>query len=267
MMNCDDKVSIIMPNYNCGAFIGLSIESVLGQTYNNWELIIVDDCSKDSSVEIIRKYSEQDSRIKYFVNFTNRGAAYCRNKALSEASGKWIAFLDSDDLWSPTKLEKQINFMITNNYHFSFTKYEYIDEKTSKSMGIIATGPKKITRHKMLYCNYMGCLTVMYDANVIGLIQIDNGLMKRNDYAIWLKASKIAVAYYLDENLSFYRKRSKSISHGKKIELIKHHYVLFRVNENMGPIRAFYYTCKNILFGVLKKITYIKKIKKEKSKS
>ena len=259
--NMNEKVSIIMPNYNCANYISETIESVLAQTYQNWELIIVDDFSKDASVEIIKKYSEKDHRIRYFVNSTNQGAAYSRNKALMEATGRWIAFLDSDDLWAPQKLERQIEFMNANDYHFSFTKYECIDEKTSKRTGQIITGPKKISKHKMFRYCYMGCLTVMYDAQTVGLIQIDNRLAKRNDYAIWLKASKKAVAYYLDENLSFYRKRSQSISHQGKLALIKHHYRLFRISENMNPIRASYYTCKNLFFGFFKKITYSKKQK------
>lgn len=257
----NEKVSIIMPNYNCENYIGSSIDSVLAQTYQNWELIIVDDCSKDSSQEIIKKYSEKDDRIKYFFNPANKGAAFCRNKALREAKGKWIAFLDSDDLWANNKLEKQLNFMKTNNYHFSFTKYGLIDEKTSQFTGTIVTGPKKITKHKMFSCNYMGCLTVMYDAEVSGMIQIDDQIAKRNDYAIWLKVAKNSVAYYIDDNLASYRVRSNSISHQGRLKLIKHHYRLFRISEKMNFISAFYFTCKNLFYGVLKKLIYFKKIK------
>lgn len=136
-------VSIIMPSYNTAAYIKESIQSVLNQTYTNWELIIVDDCSTDSTDEVLETI--KDSRIRYFKNDKNSGAAVSRNKALREAKGQWIAFLDSDDLWMPEKLEKQIYFMESNGYAFSYTSYEEIDIEGNKT-GIRVTGPKKITK-------------------------------------------------------------------------------------------------------------------------
>ena len=143
----DDLVSIIMPSYNTANYIEESIQSVLNQTYTNWELIIVDDCSTDNTDEIISKFLE-DKRIHYFKNEKNLGAAVSRNKALREANGRWIIFLDSDDLWNSLKLEKQINFMISNDYHFSYTCYKEIDEE-NREMGVIISGPKKITKFVM----------------------------------------------------------------------------------------------------------------------
>ena len=255
MMN--DLVSIIMPSYNTARFIKETIDSVLAQTYQNWELIIVDDCSTDNTDEIVSAYN--DERIRYLKNEKNSGAAVSRNYALREAKGKWIAFLDSDDLWSPDKLEKQIGFMESKGYGFSYTEYSLIDEN-SDPLGIRTTGPKKISRQGMLNYCWPGCLTVMYDAEKVGLIQI-NDIKKNNDYAMWLKVSKMAKCYLLKEDLAKYRKRAGSISnHGYK-SLIKWHYKLFREAEGRCAISAAFLTLRNLVFGVIKKSLYVKRIK------
>ena len=160
----EELVSIIMPSYNTGKFIKETINSVIAQTYSNWELIIVDDCSTDNTDEIVK--SINDNRIIYLKNETNSGAAISRNKALREAKGRWIAFLDSDDLWKNDKLEKQIKFMKENNCYFSYTNYIEIDENDNTN-GKRITGPKKITKTGMFNYCWPGCLTVMYDANKI----------------------------------------------------------------------------------------------------
>ena len=172
-----DLVSIIMPSYNTGRFISETIESVLAQSYSNWELIIVDDCSTDNTDEVIEDYISDD-RIKYIKNDKNSGAAISRNRALREAKGKWIAFLDSDDLWEAQKLEKQITFMENYKYRFSYTNYIEIDEESIFN-GKCVTGPKRITTHGMYNYCWMGCLTVMYDAEAIGLVQIED--IKKNN--------------------------------------------------------------------------------------
>ena len=119
-------VSIIMPSYNTTSFIAESIQSVLAQSYKDWELIIVDDCSSDNTDQVVKPYLS-DERIKYYKNEKNSGAAVSRNRAIREAKGKWIAFLDSDDLWMPEKLQKQVSFMEKNGYYFSYTNYAEID--------------------------------------------------------------------------------------------------------------------------------------------
>ena len=134
-------VSIITPSYNTAMFIGETIESVLAQTYSNWELLIVDDCSTDNTDEVVSLY--RDPRIHYFKNTKNSGAAFSRNKALREAKGKWIAFLDSDDLWKPAKLEKQIRFMVDNQYSFTCTGREVIDENSNWT-GKVVFSPKHV---------------------------------------------------------------------------------------------------------------------------
>lgn len=253
-----ELVSIIMPNYNCADFVKQTVFSVINQTYTNWELLFVDDNSNDDSLYIVEEIAKNDNRIKIFRNKKNMGAAYCRNLALREAKGKWIAFLDSDDIWNKNKLEKQIEFMEKKNCHFSFTRYNEIDE-LSHHLGIEVCAPKQIDKRKMFHYCYLGCLTVMYDAKYIGLIQIPNEIFKRNDYALWLKVSKKAIAFYLDECLASYRKRTKSISSGSKFKLIKHHYRLFRISEGMNPFCSVYHTFINLVYGVFKKLVYVKK--------
>ena len=250
-----ELVSIIMPSYNTGRFIKETIESVLAQSYSAWELIIVDDCSTDDTDDVVNQYLV-DERIRYIKNDTNCGAAVSRNRALREAKGKWIAFLDSDDLWETDKLQKQILFMKNNGYHFSYTNYVEIDEE-SKVNGKTVTGPKRISKHGMYNYCWMGCLTVMYDADAVGLIQIAD-IKKNNDYAMWLKVCKKANCYLLDETLARYRKRSGSISNHGYMKLIKWHYKLYREAENKNPISSFVLTVRNLFFGVLKKIIYVK---------
>lgn len=245
-----------MPSYNTGQFISETIESVLNQSYSNWELIIVDDCSTDNTDDVVKNYLK-DNRIRYFKNDNNSGAAVSRNKALREAKGKWIAFLDSDDLWESDKLKKQIAFMEINNYRFSYTNYIEIDEESSPN-GISVSGPKRITKHGMYNYCWMGCLTVMYDADTVGLIQIAD-IKKNNDYAMWLKACKKANCYLLDETLAKYRKRSGSISNHGYIKLIKWHYKLYREAENKNPVSSFLLTVRNLFFGFIKKIKYVRK--------
>lgn len=249
------QVSIIMPSYNTGRFISETIESVLAQSYSNWELIIVDDCSTDDTDEVVGQYLT-DERIRYIKNKNNSGAAVSRNRALREAKGKWIAFLDSDDLWTPDKLEKQIAFMENNGYHFSYTNYIEIDEESIPN-GKCVTGPKRITKHGMFNYCWMGCLTVMYDAEAVGLIQIED-IKKNNDYAMWLKVCKKANCYLLDESLAMYRKRSGSISNHGYMKLIKWHYKLYREAEKKNPISSVVLTARNLLFGIIKKIKYVK---------
>ena len=144
----DELVSIIMPSYNCGVFVEESIRSVQAQTYQNWEIIFMDDCSKDDTFSVVNAIREKDNRIKFFQNISNSGAAVSRNNALREAKGRWIAFLDSDDIWEPTKLEEQIRFMEENGYAFSYTGYQEIDSD-GELLGITVRGPKRIYRFGM----------------------------------------------------------------------------------------------------------------------
>lgn len=252
----NDLVSIITPSYQTASFIAETIESVLAQTYTNWEMIIVDDCSTDATDEVVAPYLG-DSRIRYLKNEKNSGAAVSRNRALREAKGRWIAFLDSDDLWSPKKLEKQIAFMEENHYAFSYTKYEEIGEN-SKSLGAYVSGPKRITKFGMHQYCWVGCLTVMYDRKVAGLVQIQD-IRKNNDYAMWIEVCKKADCYLLNEQLAKYRKRSGSISRHGIMTMIGWHYKLWHEAVGMNPVMAWVYTGMNLVCGFYKKIRYVTK--------
>lgn len=250
-------VSVIMPSWNTGKFIAESIQSVINQTYSNWELIIVDDCSNDNTDSVVKQFLS-DSRIKYFKNEHNSGAAVTRNKALREANGEWIAFLDSDDLWLPEKLEKQIDFMISHDYVFSYHEYEKIDEEDNP-LNVYVTGPEIVTKRKMYNYGYPGCLTFMYNVKTMGQIQIKD-IKKNNDYAILLQLCKKENCYLLKENLAEYRIRKKSISHDKLMKKLKSHYDLFHSCDGKPAVIAFWYACWNMWHGVVKKVKYEKKI-------
>ena len=256
MQSMNELVSIIMPSYNTANYISESIKSVQAQGYSNWKLIIVDDCSTDNTDDIVKPFLI-DSRIRYLKNERNSGAAVSRNRALREAKGRWIAFLDSDDLWVPEKLEKQIGFMEKNGYSFSYTNYEEIDMAGQKT-GVKITGPKKITKTGMFNYCWPGCLTVMYDAEKVGLIQIAD-IKKNNDYAMWLKVCKKADCYLLDKELALYRKgRVGSVSTQNLVVMIKWHYKLFREAEKKGIIKSLFDTGRNMIFGYYKQKKYRK---------
>lgn len=249
-------VSVIMPSFNTAAFIGDSIQSVFAQSYKDWELIIVDDCSTDNTDQVVKPFLD-DQRVRYLKNEKNCGAAVSRNYALREAKGKWIAFLDSDDLWLPEKLEKQIDFMEKNDYHFSYTNYAEIDIE-GKRNGISVTGPKRITKSGFFNYCWPGCLTVMYDAETIGLIQIAD-IKKNNDYAMWLKVCRNADCFLLDEELALYRRgRVGSVSSHSIITLLEWHYKLYREAEGQIIVMSLINTARNMIFGFYKKKRYVK---------
>ena len=250
-------VSIIMPSWNMAKFITESIQCVIDQTYEQWELLIVDDCSTDNTDEVIKPFLA-DSRIKYFHNEKNSGAALTRNKAMREAQGEWIAFLDSDDLWMPEKLEKQIEFMNEHGYVLSYTEYEKIDEEDNL-LNIHVSGPDVVDKRKMYNYDYIGQLTMMYSAKHFGLIQIKD-IKKNNDYAMWLKVCRKADCYLLDEELALYRRgRVGSISTHSIKTMIVWHYKLYREAEGQNPVEAVINTGRNMVFGLYKKNRYVSK--------
>lgn len=254
----DGLVSIIMPSWNTGNFIAESIQSVINQTYRKWELIIVDDCSTDNTDEVVASF--RDERIKYLKNEKNLGAALTRNRALCEARGEWIAFLDSDDLWKPQKLEYQIEFMEKNHFIFSYHEYEKIDEE-SRPLNVYVSGPRIVTKKKMYNYGYPGCLTFMYSAKTMGLIQIKD-IKKNNDYAILLQLCKKANCVLLRKNLALYRIRKKSISHDKLSKKLKSHYDLFHICDEKPIFIALWYACWNMFYGFFKKWKYEKDTEK-----
>ena len=250
-------VSIITPTYNCGRFIGRTIDSVLQQTYENWEMIIVDDRSTDDTREVVEEYMAKDSRIKYTLLDENSGAAVARTRAMSLAEGEYMAFLDSDDIWHPEKTERQLEFMIKNNYHFSYTNYCEIDENSNEK-GILMTGPRCIDKKKMIAYCWPGCLTIMYDAEYIGLMQTVD-IKINEEYALWIKIAKKANCHLLDEDLARYRKRDNSLSSISYLELIKWHYKMFRQSEKKNVVSSLILTSGNLVFGTYKKIAFRKR--------
>ena len=252
-------VSIITPSWNCGRFVEETIQSILAQTYTNWELLFEDDFSTDDTRELVMRYAAVDPRIKYACNPKNSGAAISRNNSLQRATGRWMAFLDSDDLWLPEKLEKQLQFMVDNHYAFTYHEYTEIDEQ-GNDLGVYVSGPSHITDKGMYAFCWVGCLTVMYDTQKVGLIQIAD-IMKNNDYAMWLKVIQSADCYLLPKCLANYRRgRKGSISTHGYIELMRWHYRLFRRVENKTRLTAIGLTMINMICGLYKKIRYVSKV-------
>ena len=250
-------VSIIMPSYNCGKYVEQTIRSVQAQTYENWEIIFMDDCSTDDTIAKVRALKADDPRIHINQNHCNLGAAVSRNNALREAKGRWIAFLDSDDLWEPEKLEKQVMFMEENGYPFSYTEYQEMDADGNLT-GVTISGPKHVTKRGMHNFCWPGCLTVMYDSTKIGLIQIED-IKKNNDYAMWLTVCKKADCYLLPEVLAKYRRgRAGSVSTHGIITMIGWHYKLWREAEKRSVIASLWLTGINLVCGLYKKKKYVK---------
>ena len=246
----DKLVSIITPTYNCGKFIARTIDSVLSQTYTNWEMIIVDDCSKDDTKEVVEKYMENDSRIKYECLENNSGAAVARTRAMELATGSYMAFLDSDDIWKPEKLEKQLKFMVENDINFSCTEYEQIDEEDNK-LGRVIKVVKKTNYNRLLLDCPVGNSTVMYNVEKMGKFEVPN-IRKRNDDALWLqmlKKEKYIVGMH--EVLMEYRIRQNSIS-SNKFNLIKYHWKLYREIEHLNVFRSAFHVCWWVFLKVFK---------------
>lgn len=234
-----ELISIIMPTYNCGKFIKETIQTVIKQTYKNWELIIVDDYSKDNTEEIVAEF--KDDRIKYNKLKENSGAAVARTTAMKIASGNYMAFLDSDDLWKKDKLEKQLKFMKDNNYNFTCTAYEQIDEQSNKLNKIIQVKEKADYNRILLDCP-VGNSTVMYNVDALGKFEVPN-IRKRNDDALWLQIlKKEKYIYGMQDVLMEYRIRNNSIS-SNKWSLIKYHWKLYREIEHLSIFRSVFHIC------------------------
>lgn len=219
-------VSIITPSFNSEKFISQTLLSVLNQTHQNWELLIVDDCSTDATFSIISDFAAQDSRIKVFKLETNSGAGVARNFAIQQAQGNFIAFLDADDLWKPEKLAKQLHFMESNQIPFTFSFYETIDEAGNLRNETITT-PSEITFKQLYYCNWIGNLTGIYAVDFFGKLPISS-IKKRQDWMLWLQIVKqIKIALPVPESLAYYRVREDSIS-ASKWKLIAFNFNVYR---------------------------------------
>lgn len=242
-------VTIITPSYNSSIFILKTLKSVTSQSFDNWEMIIVDDCSSDNSVEVIQSFADQDPRIKLIQLAENSGAAVARNTAIEAATGRFIAFLDSDDLWLPDKLEKQVQFMLDQDIAFSFSAYEKIDE-TGNVFGTVGV-PKKTGYHDLLKTCSIGCLTAMYDVEKLGKVYMPANT-KREDFATWLAILKqVDYAYGMPDVLAQYRVYA-SQSSAKKAKMAKENWHLYRDIEQLGVFKSAYYFAHYAIRGVLR---------------
>lgn len=252
-------VSVIIPTFNSEKFISAAILSVQNQSYTNWEIILFDDCSTDATLTIVSELALNDDRIKCSKLSKNSGTGVARNAALAVAKGKYIAFLDADDLWKSNKLELQITFMQTNNLPFTFSFYDCINEE-GKPLNKRVEAPLNLSYRQLFFCNYIGNLTAIYDVNYFGKIPI-SPIRKRQDWMLWLTVlKKVKVAHPVPESLAYYRIRDNSIS-TSKFDLIKYNFAVYR--KFHGFIFPIAFACmKLFLFTQLFiKPWYIKKIK------
>ena len=243
-----------MPCYNSSRFISATIKSLISQTYANWELLVIDDCSCDNTLSIVNQFKNQDQRIHVYKLHINSGPAIARNMGIEKAKGRFIAFCDSDDQWKSHKLEKQIKFMLDNYYSFTYTDYDVIDEE-DQFKGVVSAR-SYVSYSDMLKNNYIGCLTVVYDRKKLGKIYMPI-LRKRQDWALWLLIlKKIPKAYSLSESLSIYRDRSKSIS-SNKIEMFKYHWQLYRNVEKFSLVNSSFLLLRYLFYYFVKKLRFL----------
>lgn len=246
----NNLVSIIVPVYNASIFIKETVNTCLNQTYENFELIFIDDCSTDESIKIINEYMKKDKRIKLAKNDKNSGAAITRNNGIKLATGKYISFLDADDLWDKTKLEKQIKFMQEKDCAFSYTSYEFADEN-GRPNGKKVIVPSLINYKKALKNTTIWTSTVMLDMSKLSKDDIYMPNVRRGqDTATWWKIlKKIDKAYGLNEILSFYRRTNNSLS-SNKIKALKRTWNLYRNVEHLNfcySLYCFLFYCINAI--------------------
>lgn len=253
-MNKDSNclISVITPSYNSKDFIVSTINSVLSQSYKNWELLITDDCSSDNTWDIIKEYSLKDDRIKVFKLAKNSGAPTARNNSLSNAKGKFIAFLDSDDLWLPNKLERQIDFMKSNDYAFSFSSYECINE-SGENLNHIIEAPQLMTYSKYLKNTIIGCLTVVIDKSKVGYFEMPN-IKSSHDMALWLSILKKGFdAHGMNEVLSQYRIVSTSNT-ANKFKAAKDVWRVYRNIEGLSILRSLWCFSFYVINAIYKRL-------------
>lgn len=221
----NSKVSIITPTHNSSRYIEHTIQGIINQTYEDWELIITDDGSTDETLNIVKHYASNDNRIKLYTFKKSLGPAKARNNSIQMARGRYIAFCDSDDIWYAQKLKKQIDLMIDTNSYFTFSSYNIINENGN----IVGRKnvPKSINYKKLLRYNYIGCLTAIYDRHNLGTLYMPL-IKKRQDYGLWLNiAKKLPVVIGVQEPLAEYRIHANSISKNK-ITLLKYNYKIYK---------------------------------------
>ena len=255
----NDLVSIIMLSHNSARYVEESVRSVINQTYNNWELIFIDDSSKDDTINMIMKFKHDDAellsnkqiheRIKVSQTVFERGDVVNSQSALKYASGRWIAFLNVSDVWAPDKLERQIAFMEENGYAFSYHQYRLMDSE-SKDRGFLISGKEHVKHKDMLRCNWPGYLTVMYDSKIVG--KIDFQSVWTNYYALWLSVSSKHDCYLMPASLATFRTKWNRFGKILLTNNFKWRYDAYRVEMGFGRIKSLLYTIRNIWYGIMK---------------
>lgn len=245
-------VSIIMPSYNAELFIAESIESVLHQTYKNWELLITDDCSSDKTPDIVKSYCSKNPRIDFVIAKQHSGIASTRNQCLARVKGRFVAFLDNDDLWYPEKLEKQVRFMLDKDISFSYSEYELLKEdgtpkgKTIKTAGVV-------DYDKYLKNTIIGSGTIMLDTDKIGRLQMPYNATS-DDMALWCKILKDGhCAHPIKEVLMKYRVRSNSAS-ANKLKAAKDVWLVYRKQEKLPFFYALTCFCCYAFNAIIKRV-------------
>lgn len=250
-------VSIIMPTYNSARFIRKTIECVFQQTYTNWEIVLVDNGSNDDTLNIAKSFN--DPRIRIYINNQNKGQAYSRNRAIEESRGKWIAFLDSDDIWVTNKLEIQLKFMIENGYHAAYSNYIEIDENGQET-GAMVSGPNKMTaKFYDRHYGYIGFLTAIYDASYVGKISSNPDILSAcADQALLFRVMEKGADFYLiPKVLAKYRIVAGSPSHSGKLRSLKYQYTYYRIDREKSFVSAWFNALRKAVYYVFgKRIKY-----------
>ena len=264
----NDLVSVIMLSHNKVQFVEESVRSVIAQTYTNWELIFVDDSSKDDTINLMMDLMEEGKRRKEDGTVVNRisvtrnvhrkGSVASMNSALREARGRWVAFLNVEDLWEPAKLERQVAFMEENDYAFTYTKYKYIDME-SRDRGDMMGGLQVVTHRDLIKCCWMGCPTVMYDARRLGRFQVRN-IRAHNDFGLWMSVSETTDCHLQDECLASLRVSHRRLSPLPMFDKVRWRYEVFHSMEGLNPFLSSWLTARNMLGGFMKKVRYVEKV-------
>lgn len=242
-------ITVVTPAYNSASRIGMTIDSVKAQTFSDWEMIIVDDCSTDETVDVVNAYAKLDPRIRLIKLGENSGAAVARNAAICAANGRYISFLDSDDRWLPHKLDSQINFVRAHDAAFVFSAYRRVDEAGNV---LVEVGvPSEVCYQQLLKSNFIGCLTAMYDTRKIE--KIETPIIRANeDLSLWLRLLKrVPVAYGQNEVLALYTVRRGSVSADKR-KTAKSQWEIYREVEEISLLASFYYFIHYAVRGVLR---------------
>lgn len=240
----EELVSIIVPVYNVERFIKETMDCVVAQTYQQWELLLVEDGSSDRTVSIIEAYIREsgEERIRLIRQPGNFGAARARNRGLKEAAGRYIAYLDADDLWVPEKLERELAFMKDKGAAFAFTGYEFAAED-GRSTGRVVQVPETLNYRQALKNTTIFTTTVMFDTNKIDRSLLEMPIIKSEDTALWWKILRNGyTAWGLNENLVKYRRAGRSLS-SNKLEAMRRIWNLYRKAEGMGILSSAWHFC------------------------